>query len=176
MSDVVTQVQEMRTPVPDNAKTTETKSPSSSGSGGDTLSSVASTVLKSGFGLAPLVSGLISLFGGDDSTAPEPLLKYALPPSIDFQAAETSSGITGVDYDQSGTTRIYPAATAPVSQNEQPYGSDDGARANAAAPQITVNVQAMDARSFMDRSNEIALAVRDAMLNMNAINDVVNEL
>jgi uncharacterized protein YggE len=47
---------------------------------------------------------------------------------------------------------------------------------NAATPQITVNVQAMDARSFMDRSNDIALAVRDAMLNMNAINDVVNEL
>jgi hypothetical protein len=37
-------------------------------------------------------------------------------------------------------------------------------------------VQAMDARSFLDRSNDIAAAVRDAMLNMNAINDVVNEL
>ncbi len=46
----------------------------------------------------------------------------------------------------------------------------------APPPQITVNVQAMDARSFLDRSNDIALAVRDAMLNMNAINDVVNEL
>jgi len=39
-----------------------------------------------------------------------------------------------------------------------------------------VNVQAMDARSFLDRSNDIALAVRDAMLNLNAINDVVNDL
>jgi hypothetical protein len=37
-------------------------------------------------------------------------------------------------------------------------------------------VQAMDARSFLDRSNDIAAAVRDAMLNMNSINDVVNEL
>ena len=50
------------------------------------------------------------------------------------------------------------------------------ATVSGAAPQITVNVQAMDARSFMDRSNDIALAVRDAMLNLNAINDVVNEL
>ena len=48
--------------------------------------------------------------------------------------------------------------------------------ATAPAPQITVNVQAMDARSFLDRSNDIALAVRDAMLNLNSINDVVNEL
>jgi hypothetical protein len=37
-------------------------------------------------------------------------------------------------------------------------------------------VQAMDARSFLDRSGDIAAAVRDAMLNMNSINDVVNEL
>ena len=29
---------------------------------------------------------------------------------------------------------------------------------------------------FMDRSGDIALAVQDAMLNLNAINDVVNEL
>ena len=44
------------------------------------------------------------------------------------------------------------------------------------SPQITVNVHAMDSRSFLDHSNEIALAVRDAMLNLNAINDVVNDL
>ena len=49
-------------------------------------------------------------------------------------------------------------------------------QSGGARPQITVNVQAMDARSFMDRSSDIALAVRDAMLNLNAINDVVNEL
>jgi len=42
--------------------------------------------------------------------------------------------------------------------------------------QVTVNVQAMDARSFLDRSGDIAMAVRDAMLNLNSINDVVNDL
>ena len=58
-------------------------------------------------------------------------------------------------------------------------GAPGAAGASAAAspaPQITVNVQAMDARSFMDRSGDIALAVRDAMLNLNSINDVFNEL
>ena len=49
-------------------------------------------------------------------------------------------------------------------------------RATSPAPQITVNVQAMDARSFLDRSSDIAAAVRDAMLNLNSINDVVNDL
>jgi hypothetical protein len=51
-----------------------------------------------------------------------------------------------------------------------------GATGTNAAPQITVNVQAMDAQSFLDRSSDIAQAVRSAMLNMSSINDVVNEL
>jgi hypothetical protein len=41
---------------------------------------------------------------------------------------------------------------------------------------IQVNVQAMDARSFLDHSTEIAEAVRQAMLNSSPINDVVNDL
>jgi ribosomal protein L30/L7E len=34
----------------------------------------------------------------------------------------------------------------------------------------------MDARSFLDRSADIAAAVRYAMLNLNSINDVVSDL
>ena len=112
-----------------------------------------------------MISGLVSLFGGGDAAAPAPLVKYAMPAAIDFQAAESGGRITDLDYDQMGMAR----------------GSSDAANGGTSAtangaPQITVNVQAMDARSFLDRSNDIALAVRDAMLNMNAINDVVNEL
>ena len=44
------------------------------------------------------------------------------------------------------------------------------------SPQITVNVSAMDSQSFMDRSNDIASAVREAMLNMHPINSVVADL
>jgi hypothetical protein len=39
-----------------------------------------------------------------------------------------------------------------------------------------VNVNAMDSQSFMDRSDDIASAVRAAMLNMHPINDVVADL
>ena len=45
-----------------------------------------------------------------------------------------------------------------------------------AAPQVTVNVNAMDSQSFMDRSTDIASAVREAMLNMHPINGVVANL
>jgi hypothetical protein len=45
-----------------------------------------------------------------------------------------------------------------------------------AATQITVQVQAMDSRSFLDHSEDIAQAVRQAMLNSHGINDVITEL
>ena len=41
---------------------------------------------------------------------------------------------------------------------------------------VQIQVQAMDSRSFLDHSQEIARAVREAMLNMHSINDVVNDL
>ena len=47
------------------------------------------------------------------------------------------------------------------------HGGEGRRRAGGAgaSPQITVNVQAMDAQSFMDHSSDIAQAVRSAMLN-----------
>lgn len=44
------------------------------------------------------------------------------------------------------------------------------------APHITVNVSAMDSRSFMDHSADIANAVREAMLNLHPINSVIADL
>jgi hypothetical protein len=50
------------------------------------------------------------------------------------------------------------------------------APAAAVSPQITVQVQALDSRSFLDHSEEIARAVRHAVLNSHALGDVVSEL
>lgn len=135
----------------------------SSGGIGSTVEAIASTVLKSGFGALPLIGGLLGLFGGGGSPDPPPLVKYAMPASIDFQSAETRAGFANVDYDQSGRPRAY-------------AGASSSTPPDTPTPQITVNVQAMDARSFLDRSSDIAAAVRDAMLNLNSINDVVNDL
>jgi hypothetical protein len=43
-------------------------------------------------------------------------------------------------------------------------------------PQISVSVQTMDAQSFLDNSDQIAQAVRGAMLNLSSINDVINDI
>jgi hypothetical protein len=69
----------------------------------------------------------------------------------------------------SGGTSPAPAAQAPAP------AAGSISQANS-APQITVNVNAMDSQSFMDRSTDIANAVREAMLNMHPINDVVARL
>jgi hypothetical protein len=127
--------------------------------GGVDIGAIASTVLEGGLGIVPLISGLAGLFGGGDEEAPPALEKYTLPSAISFQSAELQGGLVASDFDQTGAARPY--APAPAAQ---------------AAPQITVNVQAMDARSFMDYSGEIAQAVRGAMLNLSTLNDVVNDL
>lgn len=165
LADVIGQFREAQNSaaVPASSKAAVAAQTQTTSSGG----SLATTILKSGFGLAPLITSLVSHFAGGDSAGPLPLVKYAMPAAIDFQAAETGSRVTAMDYDQAGM----PRSSAPVS------GRQDAQRTvTSPAPQITVNVQAMDARSFMDRSNDIALAVREAMLNLHSINDVVNEL
>jgi hypothetical protein len=138
-------------------------SSNASKSGASEALSIATTVLESGLGIIPLVTGLIGLFSDGDST-PAPLTKYAMPSKIGFEGADTGTGTSDMDYDQMGTPRPYNAAPAASSPASSP------------ASQITVNVQAMDSRSFLDHSSDIAQAVRDAMLNLSSINDVVSNL
>ena len=70
------------------------------------------------------------------------------------------------------------ASTQTGSHATSATGASSSAQATGAGAgaQITVNVQALDAQSLMDRSSDIAAAVRNAMLNLNPINDVVNDL
>jgi hypothetical protein len=141
----------------------------SSQSTGNAVVSAVSKVFTSGLGLVPLFSGLFGLFGGGGQEAPPPLRKYTMPDNIYFQGADFGNSILSSDYDQMGMPRMYgPAPAAGTGGSAIP--------ATAATPQISVNVQAMDTRSFLDHSSEIALAVRQAMLNLNSINDVVNDL
>lgn len=163
---------------------TQTATAASSKSGG-VLESVASTVLKSGLGMMPLLNGILHLFGGGgDTPAPPPLTKYAMPPRLDILAGTGPAAITEMDADQFGTARPYEQTTADSQAAASLAAATPKTAASTvppptssmAAPQITVNVQAMDARSFLDRSTDIAAAVREAMLHMNSINDVINEL
>src|SRR5215469_12368020 len=101
--------------------------------------------------LSPIVSGIASLFGGGSQT-PAALPIYTPPPPVSINAVV-----------QSPTPAAPSAATQPASVPTQ----------SNSATHVTVNINAMDSQSFLDRSNDIANAVRSAMLNMHPINDVV---
>ena len=111
-------------------------------------------------GVGPIVTGLMKLFGSNDSEAPPPLEKFIAPASISVDAALTASRDFGaVRYAQGGTPGVSPGT---VSQSS--------------AATIQVNIQALDSQSFLDRQDDIARAVREAMLHSNSLNDVVMEL
>ena len=170
LADVIAQAREQQSsnpaPIPAANQTqtgTQTGAQAASNSSGSTSGTVAKTMLEAEAGLPLLIAGLVSVFGGGGSSTPPPLVKYAMPAAVDFQAVESQGQVSGLDYNQMGAPRGYAAAGT-------------SGTASGGAPQITFNVQAMDARSFMDRSSDIAAAVRDAMLNLNSINDVVSDL
>ncbi len=167
--------------------TSGSTSSASGGSAGGALESVASSIFGGALGLVPLVGSLFGLFSGDSQTQPV-YQKYEMPSPIEFEAAVTPNGLANANYGQMGLPRLAEAGT-PQASPAQPGGSvtsggNSGAAANpvsgvasnSGTPQISVNVQAMDAQSFMSYSGEIAKAVRDAMLNLSSLNDVVSDL
>jgi hypothetical protein len=130
-----------------------------SGTGTSAAGSVGNTlldVLGLGSGLSPLISGLVSLFGGGGGGQTTAVTPYIQPLPVHLTAGFTGSaagGASGVDYGEGGQPRQTTAASA--------------------QQQITVQVQAMDSQSFLDRSNDIAAAVRKAMLETSVLNDVI---
>ncbi len=169
-------------PAAETVEGSNTRGGQGSTAGGDsaaaTAGSLATTFLESGFGIVPLISGLIGLFSGGPEVQPA-LEKYAMPSAISFESSETSGGLTAADFDQTGAPRAYtPISTAadPENANSPTPASTPASQTGTTGPQISVNVQAMDARSFMDYSAQIAQAVRSAMLNLSSLNDVVSEL
>lgn len=126
----------------------------SGGTAGGTLGGIASSIL--GSGLSPIISGLIGLFGGSSTqnlSAPTP---FMLPPAVNYQAGVTGTGqVAPVDSGQNGQPRIQQASSA---------------------PQVTVQVNAMDSQSFLDHSDDIANAVKAALLNSHSLSDVITDL
>ena len=57
-----------------------------------------------------------------------------------------------------------------------PSSSGSGAGSGGGSGQMIVQVQAMDSQSFLDHSDDIAQAVRQAMLQSSVLNDVIREV
>jgi hypothetical protein len=158
-----------------------------SGSGGSGIESLASSMFGGALGLVPLIGGLFGLFGGGSKQQPA-FEKYEMPSSISFDAAEVGGSLENSGYGQMGLPRVYEssdemAPAAPSNSSSQPGSPAAGGATPASAgasssatPQISFNVQAIDAQSFMSYSGEIAKAVREAMLNLSSLNDVVTDL
>ena len=131
-------------------------------SGSSTLGSIGSTLenfLGLGSAISPLISGIASLFGGGGSDAPAPLDQYVAPAKVSVSAGVSDSfpgQAFGADYGQGNVPRAV-----------------DSAPSAAAAPQITVQVQALDSQSFLDHSADIAAALRLAMLESSVLTDVI---
>ncbi|MCP5112755.1 MAG: hypothetical protein GY953_18165 [bacterium] len=135
---------------------------SSSGGGPSTAAKVGKTVLSylgGGLGLAQLLG---KLFGGSTEETQPVFERYTLPAPVKLEAGLSQSPVPSIyplSYSADGLPRALP--TAPASQPATP---------------VTIQVQAMDSRSFMDHSTEIAQAVREALLHSHSLNDVVMEL
>jgi len=131
---------------------------------GASVASQAGSAIEStlGMGLSPLITGILGLFGGGGGGgSPSVPSAFLMPPSVNVNAGMSEAAPTqpfAVDYAAGG----------------QPRAATSGAGTGSA--QITVQVQAMDSQSFLDHSDDIAQAVRQAMLQSSVLNDVIREV
>lgn len=134
---------------------------SATGTGGSPFNLIT-PVLRSLLGGLPLVSGLLSLFGGGgDAGVPAPPERFTLPPPIRLNAGLFDKGqaVGLIDYSDNSAIRMLEPKLDSSQQT----------------PAVVVNVQAMDSQSFLDRSDDIADAVRKALLNSHPLNDLVGQ-
>lgn len=130
-----------------------------------TLQGVAPVMNRSGGSLGWLSSinpllGLLKLFGGRSRTEEIELPKYERPSRQQYSggiSGETGWAPRAIDYGAGWQMRTAEPERA------------------AANPQITVNVQAIDSRSFLDHREDIAAAVRQALLESHSLSDVIGE-
>ena len=132
-------------------------------------SSVSSTLAAAGktlalaTGIGPLATGMLKLFGrsSDSSDAlPEQTL-WSRPARLVVDAAlDGNRNLQPVSYSSDGEVRVASA------QNQ---------RSSPSLPPVQINVSAMDSRSFLDHSDDIARAVREALLRSSELTDVIAE-
>lgn len=98
--------------------------------------------------LNPLAGGLMGLFGGGEDEAEVELPKFRRPSRMRYEAGfrGAEGGLVEIDRDERGQAR---EARPPA--------------------QVVVNVEAMDSRSFLDRTPEISEAIKRALLESDGL-------
>jgi len=129
-----------------------------------TAGNIASSILGGGSLLSPIISGLMSLFGGR-STAQPAFTAFTMPAPIHLDTTFNSPLPQGVQQIVQPTAGIADAA----SPGDRGSAQDTG-------PAIQINVNTIDSKSFLDHSDQIAQAVRQALLNSHPLADVIAEI
>jgi hypothetical protein len=112
---------------------------------------MAAGVFGSGLFLSPILSGILKLFGSKGTPSVPELVRYEKPAPIQLSATLRS-------------------ATERVVEDRNAYS-----RQVAQTP-VTIQVQAIDSRSFLDHSDAIARAVKQALLESHDLGQVIREL
>jgi len=138
--------------------TTTTAGAAGGGGGGGLFSSLLGGFSKM-LGIASIGLNLLSLFR-TRRESPLELTPYQEPTPLSLEVASGRplSGMPRVDQEAGGAPRLMDTPPPPPPM------------------QVTVNVSAIDSRSFMDYGPALAQAVRDAMLHMHPINQVVRDV
>jgi hypothetical protein len=138
-------------------KTSSTAVKSASSAPTESVKSLTGT-LGSLANLNPIVAGLMKLFGRGSTEETATLAKIERPASMNYQggvAERTGWGMGEIDYSASGMPRAV-----------ERYASTP----------VVVQVQAIDSRSFLDHRDEIASAVKQALLESHGLGDVMREV
>ena len=145
---------------------------SASGGGMGSVLGAIGGALEGGLGVSSLISGVAGLFGGGSGGAPTAPTPYTQPLPINLDAGFNSASGGGLFATESAQGNVQRAMT------NSGGGSSSAASSSSSSSSggITVQVQAMDSQSFMDRSQDIALAVRQAMLETTVLNDVIRQV
>jgi hypothetical protein len=153
------------------------QSSQSGGSGGGAGSILGDVggALAGGLGLGSLISGVANLFGGGGGSAPEAPTPYMQPLPINLDAGFSAAG-GGAPFATDSAEGNLPRAMTSSGSGGVSSSSSSASSSSSSSSQITVQVQAMDSQSFLDRSQDIALAVRQAMLQSTVLNDVIRQV
>ena len=107
----------------------------------------------------PMLEGVASLIGGSGSNSPAASpVKFAPPPPQNYELGFSN---------QTG-------AMGPVNEGLNGMPRSTGAGVTPGAQQVVVQVQAIDGQSIIDRRQDIADAVRLALLESHQLNDLIS--
>ncbi len=150
-----------------------------------TESKAVTNSLGAGLFLSPLIRGIASLFGKKGRPEPPPLTPYERPEPMRTEAALSFSDSPWVPlagYDSEGVLRTagpafstaIPAAQRTPAMGDRPAQQNEGGTATPSP--VTININALDSRSILERSDDIARAVQQALLHSHSLNNTIGEL